>query len=106
MSRIKYIEILKEEFVQRRLKNTFYSLRSFAKDLELDPMHLSNILSNKRGLSRRKAEFVSRNLFHLRYSERRRFLLLVSAASGRSRFERNLAKMGLKNQQALLKSKS
>ncbi|WP_409479949.1 hypothetical protein [Pseudobdellovibrio sp. HCB154] len=99
MNRIRYIEILKAEFVHRRSKNIFYSLRNFAKDLELNPMHLSNILNNKRGLSRRKAEIVAGKLRHLNFSERRRFLLLVSATSARSRFERNLAKMGLKNQQ-------
>ena len=99
MNRTKYIEILKTEFLHRRSKNIFYSLRSFAKDLELDPMHLSNILNNKRGLSRRKAEFIARRLLHLKFVERRRFLLLVSATSARSCFERNLAKMGLKNQE-------
>lgn len=99
MSRIKYIEILKEEFAQRRSKNSFYSLRSFAKDLGLNPMHLSNIFNNKRGLSKQKAEFVARELRHLNFTERRKFILLVSAASGKSRLERNFAKMGLRNLQ-------
>ena len=100
LHRARYTEILKEEFIQRRTKDIFYSLRSFAKDLELNPIHLSNILANKRGLSRRRAEVVSRQLRHLNFEERRKFLLLVSAASARSSFARNLAKMGLKNAQS------
>lgn len=68
MNRSAYIEILKTEFSYRRTKNIFYSLRDFAKDLELNSMHLSNIMNNKRGLSRQKAEDIARK-FHIGYAE-------------------------------------
>ncbi len=96
MDRLLYINILKEEFHLRRKTNSFYSLRSFAADLKLDPIHLSRIFRNKKGLSRKKAETISRKL-RLTYEERCRFNLLVSASSARSKLARNLARMGLKN---------
>lgn len=96
MNRATYVEILKNEFIKRRSKNVFYSLRNFAKDIDLDPMHLSNILHNKRGLSRAKAEDIAPKL-QIGYAERRKFILLVTAVSSRSKFKKNLARMGLRN---------
>ena len=46
-----YREIIKAEFYRRRINNPFYSLRSFAKDLGLTPMHLSYLFKGKRGLA-------------------------------------------------------
>ncbi len=97
MDRQKYIQILKQEFQHRRKLNYTYSLREFAKDINLNYSHLSYILSDLRGLSRRKAEFVASKLSHLNIQQRQEFLLKVSSVSARSRFARNLAKMGLKN---------
>lgn len=94
--RTEFIIYLLNEFNFRRMKDVHYSLRKYAADLELNPTHLSNILRNKRGLSRKKAELISRK-FNLSYIERRRFHLLVSATSARSKLARNLAKQGLKN---------
>lgn len=95
--RVKYINFLVEEFMYRRTVNIYYSLRNFARDLELDHRHLGRILKNEKGLSRRKAEVISRKL-NLPFNERRKFNLLVSAASARRQFERNLAAYGLKNE--------
>ncbi|MES2803429.1 MAG: hypothetical protein V4654_13120 [Bdellovibrionota bacterium] len=94
--RTEFISILASELSFRRTKDMHYSLRQFAADIDLNPMHLSNILKNKRGLSRKKAEIISRK-FNLSHAERRRFHLLVSATSARSKFARNLATLGLKN---------
>lgn len=105
MSRIKYIEILKQEFLQRRQKNYTYSMRQFAAELNLDFSHLGYILRDQRGLSRRKAEVVARKLTHLNIQQRQEFLLIVSSVSARSRFARNLAKMGLKNNKSGLQKK-
>lgn len=105
MDRSKYIKILEKEFSTRREKNIYYSLRQFALDLEVDFSHLGYVLRNERGFSRKKAESISRKLTHLNYSQRKEFLRLVSATSGRSRYERNLAKMGLKNEEILLRRK-
>jgi hypothetical protein len=100
MTRLTYIEILKHEFKFRREKNLTYSLRRFAADLDLNPIHFHKIINNKCGISRAKAEKIARKL-HLPYIERRKFILLVTAASSRSHFQKNLAKMGLRNQELL-----
>ena len=67
--RAKYIKILTEKFKQRRALNLYYSLRNFARDLNLDHKHLSRILKNQKGLSRKKAEIISRKL-NLPFNER------------------------------------
>lgn len=97
MDRQKYIQILKQEFQHRRGSNHVYSLRDFAKDINLNYSHLSYVLNAQRGLSRKKAEFVARKLSHLNFAQRQEFLLIVSSISARSRFARNLARMGLRN---------
>lgn len=101
MDRSKYIKILQKEFLNRKEQNIYYSLRQFALDLEVDFSHLGYVLRNKRGFSRKKAEVIARKLSHLNYSERKYFIRLVSATSGRSRFEKKLAKMGLKNDELI-----
>lgn len=102
---MKYIQILKREFLHRRQSHHTYSLRQFANELNLDFSHLGYILRDQRGLSRRKAEFVARKLNHLNFAQRQEFLLLVSSASARSRFARNLARMGLKNKESGLQKR-
>lgn len=101
MDRSEYIKILHKEFLTRKEQDIYYSLRQFARDLEVDFSHLGYVLRNERGFSRRKAELISRKLTHLNYPDRKNFIRLVSAASARSRFEKNLAKMGLKNDEFL-----
>lgn len=46
-----YPRILHHEFTKRVEKNPRYSLRAFAKFLEISPARLSNVLSGKKGLS-------------------------------------------------------
>lgn len=53
---IEYIQIIKDEFEERKSKNPSYSLRAFAKNLNIDPSSLSSILSNKRALPLSKAD--------------------------------------------------
>lgn len=100
-----YIQILKREFQHRREMNHTYSMRLFAQDLEIDYSHLSYILNGHRGLSRRKAEVVARKLTHLNFTQRQEFLLIVSSVSARSRFARNLARMGLKSRRSGLQKR-
>jgi uncharacterized protein (TIGR02147 family) len=50
-----HIVILKEELKRRTRVNPLYSLRSFAKQLSLDPSLLSKILNNNRPLSSQNA---------------------------------------------------
>lgn len=91
-----YVSLLKKYFELRKKRNSRYSLRKYAKDLELTPMHLSYILRGQRGLSREKAEVIARVL-RLSYKDRKTFLQIVSALSARAFRERNLAQLGLRN---------
>jgi len=91
-----YIFLLKRAYKLRKQRNPRYSLRKYAQDFELTPMHLSYILRGQRGLSRQKAEVVAKVL-RLSYSDRKKFLQIVSALSARSFRERNLAQLGLRN---------
>ncbi len=47
------LEILKREFEQRRLRNSSYSLRAFARDLQVSITALSEVMAGKRDLSRK-----------------------------------------------------
>lgn len=93
---LSYISILQRYFELRKKRNPRYSLRKYAKDLELTPMHLSYILRGQRGLSRKKAEVITKVL-RLSYADRKKFLQIVSALSARAYRERNLAQLGLRN---------
>lgn len=90
-----YVSLLEKYFELRKRRNPRYSLRKYAKDLELTPMHLSHILRGQRGLSRKKAEVIAKVL-RLSYADRKKFLQIVSALSARAYRERNLAQLGLR----------
>lgn len=57
-----YRDILKEKLSDRCRKNATYSLRAFARDLEISPQRLSHILNGKHGLSLRAALLIARKL--------------------------------------------
>lgn len=82
-----YRTILKSEFERRQLKNPHYSMRSFARDLEVFPSVLSEVFNNKKGISITKARFFCKKL-NLDKQESRIFLLSVSASHARSKTER------------------
>lgn len=71
-----YVEILQREFDNRREENARYSLRAYAKFLDMDPSSLSAVLRGKRLFPLKKVEFVSSKL-HLEGEDRRRFLQSV-----------------------------
>jgi plasmid maintenance system antidote protein VapI len=96
-----YRELIKAEFLKRREIDPFYSMRSYAKDLGLKPTHLSYLLRGKRGLSKAKAWRVGSEL-NLKQHAGETFRFMVSAQSGRSVYERNLAKQGLKRKHLVL----
>lgn len=78
-----YRDFLYEEFKKRRDKNSSYSLRAFARDLEINPSRLSEIMNGKVGLSDTKgAELADR--FGLAPKEREYFLDLIRAEHARS----------------------
>ena len=58
-----YRDLLKSEFNHRQSKNKNYSLRSFARDLTLDPGHLSMVMSQKKNLSLNRAMLIAKKLF-------------------------------------------
>ncbi len=55
-------QTIAHHFERRRQKNASYSLRAFARDLALSPSFLSQLLSEKRGLSSAMAETIADKL--------------------------------------------
>ncbi len=49
-------DMIREILLERKENNPSYSLRSFARDLEISPGYLSNVLSGKRNISFDKAD--------------------------------------------------
>ena len=87
-------EVLNQEFVRRKDRNTSYSLRAFARDLELSPSRLSEVMKGKQGLSEANAEAVARKV--TRRPEERAFIKdLVLANSARNGKVRELARQRL-----------
>lgn len=78
-----YIDILKHQLEIRSAKNSSYSLRAFARDLDLNPSRLSEILSKKKGLSLAAATILADKL-GLNIEEKEFFLLSVKAQHARS----------------------
>jgi uncharacterized protein (TIGR02147 family) len=79
-----YRELLKRELEQRCRRNTSYSLRAFAKSLDLAAPHLSGILSGKKGLSKGAAERIAGAL-NWSATESSVFVNLVEAQHSRSK---------------------
>lgn len=78
-----YLKYIFEEFDMRKLRNAKYSLRAFARDLDLTPSKLSRLLRGKEGISRVKAEALSARL-NLSKPETNHFLNLVESEHSRS----------------------
>ena len=51
-------DILKKELERRQKNNSAYSLRAFAKYLDVSPAALSQIMSGKRGVSVKRLNFL------------------------------------------------
>lgn len=83
MQRMDYRTFLFDELESRKLRNTRYSLRSFAESLGLPPSRLSRILSKKAGLSAKSAKEISYRL-GLDLNQREIFVTLVEAEHARS----------------------
>lgn len=54
--------LLKEEFNKKKLLNNCYSLRAFARDIDLSPAYLSLILNGKSSVSKSKAAHIINKL--------------------------------------------
>ncbi len=71
-----HLDILRAELHRRMLVNPRYSLRSFAKSLEIDPSNLSRVMAQKRTLALSTAEGLADRL-KLAPKERKAFLSSV-----------------------------
>jgi uncharacterized protein (TIGR02147 family) len=59
---VSYINLLRDEYLSRKSKNPLYSLRSFAKYLNLTPAYVSMVLRSKRHLSNTTAHKIAKKL--------------------------------------------
>jgi len=75
-SSLNYREFLKNQFDVKRAKNPSYSLRSFARTLDMSPSHLSRVLSGKKQISLHMGVKVSEKL-KLKKRENQFFLNLI-----------------------------
>jgi len=94
-----YRVILKKEYEERFHRNARYTLRAFARDLELSSGRLSDVLNSKKGLSRVSAERIASKLGYSDH-ERELFCDLVDAADARAQAQKNLARLRLFEKQS------
>ena len=59
---LSFAGFLKEELSRRVERNPSYSLRAFARDIELSPSRLSEVMSGKHGISRSSARIICKSL--------------------------------------------
>jgi len=85
-----YIDILKEEFGRRLSTNSRYSLRAFAKNLDIPVASLSDTLNKKQGISLKTAQKIATNLWNNK-QEQDYFCNLVIAKGSKSKTKRELA---------------
>lgn len=93
-----YVEMLRSELANRQMLNSAYSLRAFARDLDIGISRLSLAFSGKKGISGEKA---SQLLSHLPWSckDKQLFLNLVEAAHARSSSKKKTAIEALERRQ-------
>jgi plasmid maintenance system antidote protein VapI len=101
MGQENYKTYIQREFERRKAKNAYYSLRAFARDLDMAPSTLSEILAGKKGLSASAAAKLARRL-GLDESSNKTFELSAKSLHGRSRAERSAARKELKSHKELL----
>jgi uncharacterized protein (TIGR02147 family) len=85
-----YRTFLRDTFDRRRTNNASYSLRAYARDLDVSPPQLSCVLRGKKGLSLVSAQRVATNL-GLSKKDQERFRLLVEKEDARSSDKRTTA---------------
>ncbi len=91
-----YQRVLRSELEKRCAKNSRYSLRAFARDLDLSASHLSGIMSGRYGLSREGAISISRRI-GLAAGETEIFVQSVESQHARSKVLRQAASEKLKS---------
>lgn len=96
---VSYRKYIEREFRRRCRRNSLYSLRAFARDLEISASKLSEVLRGKCGLSASAAEKLC---VHLKLSEveTKHFVILVEAEHSRNSTRKAQARDLLKRFQA------
>lgn len=90
-----HIEILRREFRDRVSRQKRYSLRAFARDLDLSPAFLSLVLNMKKGISETRAEELAKRL-NIPRREAKLFVLSVLSAHARDLAKKNDSREKLK----------
>ena len=90
---------IRKALAQKKEANPNYSLRAFAKNLEMSPQKLNSLLNRNAGLSLKAAQLVADKL-ELNAADKKVFLTLVEAHHSRSVVFRNLAKKDLHSLQS------
>ena len=85
-----YIQMITAEFHNRKLGNKSYSLRAFARDIQMEAPRLSMILNKKKGVSLTKAREIVKH-FSWCDDDKDLFLNLVESSHGRSKKSREMA---------------
>lgn len=85
MSKKFHIDILERVLKERQERNPSYSLRAFAKNLDLDGSVLSAILKDKRSIPAKKIEYI---LEKLELDEREAGLFLVSTKKSKLKYDK------------------
>ena len=91
-----FSEIIRDHFQDRSIKNPSYSLRAFARDLDLTSGNLSDIMTKKTGVSAITADSIASKL-GLKNEEKLFFCKLVEANSARKGEDRQKAEAELWN---------
>jgi uncharacterized protein (TIGR02147 family) len=79
-----------QELANRAARNSSYSLRAFARDLDISAATLSNVIAGKQGVSRDMADKISERIC-LPPSHRKLFVEVASLSSARSAAEKKKA---------------
>lgn len=102
---INYRSFLQEAFNKRQKKNGSYSLRAFARDLEIPASRLSEVLNGKKGISEDRADKLAGKL-SLDKTEKEFFLDLVRSEHARSSTVKKIARQRIEFRLGRLKSLS
>lgn len=81
---------MRDCFLRRSRENQRYSLRAFARDLEMEPAQLSRVFQGKQKISSGKARNIADRIFDTE-AEKEEFVLLVEAATTKGEKARSRA---------------
>ncbi len=97
--------ILAEILSERSTANPSYSLRAFARDLQVSPQQLSNVMNGHRGLGPVMAEKVVQRL-GLDRNQKDLFLESLKAKFSKSKIQRKISKSKMKSIETLTTTKN